>query len=254
MAGHDPFARATQRTPFTRLVRVEFRKLTGTLSDRILLVIGPLALVGLTALMMAVDTDTQSAKDQALPVVWSARFAHVVVHALIIKLIAGEWQHRSAQPTLLAQPSRGRYFAAQAVVVMVLWLLCLALQIMTTFIAMPISVAAAGNGYLLDYRVGWVIGMAVVGSLMSMVVALTVGMLLPNSAGALAVYCGAVPAMLIMSGLVPEALAWIDPATPALTLATLLPIEGPAPALVSVVLWVALLGLAGYRVARRDVA
>ena len=248
---------ATRRTPFPVLVGVELRKLTGTLSDRILLLLAPVALVGVTVLIhIGSDYASRyaSAAGQISPTFYAVRVGHVLLHAVLIKLIAGEWQHRSAQPTLLVQPSRARYFLAQATVVLLLWLVAAALQLATTFLVAPGAVAATGATYVLDQRTGWVIGVCVLGSLLTILVALTVAMLVPNAAGALAVYFVTVPVMLTISGLAPEVIAWLDPSTATAALATLAAVEGPGPVVVSLVLWAGLLGLAGYRVARRDVA
>jgi hypothetical protein len=251
------FAAASRRTGFPTLVLVELRKLTGTLSDRILLALSPIALVGVTVLIHT-GTDYASsyasAAGQISPTFYTVRVGHLLLHAVLIKLIAGEWQHRSAQPTLLAQPSRARYFMAQATVVLMLWLLAAALQLITTLLVAPGAVTGAGATYLLGYRPGWVIGVCVLGSLLTILVALTVAMLVPNAAGALAIYFATVPVMLTISGLAPQVFVWLDPSTATAALATLAPVDGPAPVIVSLLLWAALLGLAGYRVSRRDLA
>jgi hypothetical protein len=123
-SGNGSFAAASRRIPFSKLVLVELRKLTGTLSDRILLALAPVVLVGITVLSHVGSDKASSfasAADQISPTYYTVRVGHVLLHAVLIKLIAGEWQHRSAQPTLLAQPSRARYFLAQATVVLMLW-------------------------------------------------------------------------------------------------------------------------------------
>ncbi|MFC4947646.1 hypothetical protein [Pseudonocardia sp. GCM10023141] len=251
------FEAASRRTGFPTLVLVELRKLTGTLSDRILLILAPLVVIGITVLVQTGSkyaSSHASAADQISPTFYAVRAGHVLFHAALIKLIAGEWQHRSAQSTLLAQPSRRRYFLAQGAVVLVLWFLGAALQILITFLIAPGATTGVGATYLLGYRVGWVIGVSVLGTLLTILVALTVAMLVPNAAGALAVYGISVPVMMTISGLAPQVFTWLDPSTPTAALATLAPIGGPAPVIVSLLLWAALLALAGYRVSRRDLA
>lgn len=245
--------RAEQRTSFLTQVRVEFRKLAGTTSDRVLLIIGPLVLIGFTIWLPFTGMGLETAKDQIGPAVWAVRMAAVVLHAVLIKLIAGEWQHRSAQPTLLVQPSRARYFLAQATVVLTVWVAIAAIQIAITFIIMPIAVAPEA-GYLLDYRPGWVIGVILVGSFLTIMTALIVSMLVPNAAGALAVYFGAVPAMLILSGVASTIFIWLDPLAPMMTLATWSDVHNIGPAISSLAIWGALLGAAIWRVSRRDLA
>lgn len=252
-----PATMAMRRTPFLALVRVELRKLTGTMSDRILLALGPLVIVGVTVFIhTAIDeaSDYGSAAAQISPTFYVLRLGHVLIHAALIKLIAGEWQHRSAQPTLLAQPSRARYFLAQVTVVFMLWLGSAALQLITTLIVAPGAISGSGATYLLGYRIGWLVGVCLLGSLLTIIVALTVSMLIPNAAGALAVYFVTVPVMASITAMKPEVFIWLDPSAAASTLATLSPVEGSAPAIVSLLLWGGLLALAGYRVSRRDLA
>ncbi|GAA5124286.1 hypothetical protein [Haloechinothrix salitolerans] len=244
---------AERRASFLTQVRVEFRKLAGTISDRILLIIGPVVLIGLSVWVTSIGERLESASDQLAPAVWLLRVAAIVLHAVLIKLIAGEWQHRSAQPTLLVQPSRARYFLAQAVVVLTVWLFCAAAQIAVTFIVTPMATEPT-LGYLLDYRPGWVIGVLLLGSLSAVMTALIVSMLIPNAAGALAVYVGVVPVLTIVSGVLPEVFIWIDPLAPAMTLAGLSPVDNPAPAFTSLGLWLGLLALSGWLVSRRDLA
>lgn len=255
--GGGSFAAASRRTGFLTLVLVELRKLTGTLSDRILLALAPIVLIGVTVLIHTGSDYASayaSAAGQISPTFYTVRVGHLLLHAVLIKLIAGEWQHRSAQPTLLAQPSRARYFLAQATVVLLLWLLAAVLQLVTTLLVAPGAISGVGATYLLGYRPGWVIGVCVLGSLLTILVALTVAMLVPNAAGALAIYFATVPVMLTISGLAPQVFAWVDPSSATAALATLAAVDGPAPVIVSLLLWAGLLGLAGYRVACRDLA
>jgi hypothetical protein len=88
----------------------------------------------------------------------------------------------------------------------------------------------------------------VLGSLLTILVALTVAMLVPNAAGALAIYFATVPVMLTIGGLAPQVFAWVDPSTATAALATLAAVDGPAPVIVSLMLWAALLGLVQRRI------
>lgn len=248
---------AQQRTPFPTLVLVELRKLTGTMSDRILLALAPIVLIAVTVLIHNVvkyASSYASAKDQITPSFFGVRLGALLFHAALIKLVAGEWQHRSAQPTLLAQPSRARYFLAQGTVVLLVWIVTAVLQTATTLLVAPGAVGGVGAGYLLSYRIGWVVGVCVLGSFLTLLVALTVAMLVPNAAGALAIYFVTVPVMMTISGMAPKVFAWLDPLTPTSSLATLAAVDGPGPVIVTLLLWTGLLGVAGFRVARRDVA
>jgi hypothetical protein len=254
---NDPLVRASRQTPFARLVLVELRKLTGTLSDRILLIVGPIVLLGFVPLAAAsadIASSFTSAQDQIAVTLMALRLGHSVVHGALIKLVAGEWQHRGAQPTLLVQPSRNRYFLAQATVVVILWLCCATLQTASSLIFAPLVAGNAGTVNLLSYRVGWVLGVCFLGSLLSVMVALIVAMLVPNAAGALAIYYATVPLSAMLTNMAPKVLGWFDPLTPVAALAANAPIEGPVAPIVSLLLWAGLLAFAGYQVARRDVA
>lgn len=137
--------------------------------------------------------------------------------------------------------------------VLIVWVVAAVLQTGTSLIVGPGAIAGTGAGYLLGHRIGWVVGVCVLGSLLTILVALTVAMLVPNAAGALAVYFVTIPVMMTIGGLAPKVFVWLDPLTPASSLATLAAVDGPGPVLVSLLLWAGLLALAGYRVARRDV-
>lgn len=250
-------ARAERATPFHHLVLVELRKLTGTRSDRVLLVIGTIVLLSFVPLIAANAESAStfaSAKRQLFVTVVALRLGHSIVHGALIKLVAGEWQHRGVQPTLLAQPSRVRYFLSQTTVVVLLWLYCATLQVASSVIAVPVLAYNSGTLNLLSYRVGWVIGVCFLGSLLTLVVALTVAMLVPNAAGALAIYYVTVPLTMLLDGLAPSMFGWIDPLVPMLSLADAAPVAGTFPPILSLLLWVGLLVFAGHRVMRRDVS
>ena len=98
---------ALRRTPFPTLVLVELRKFTGTLSDRILLALAPVVLVGITVLIYNAGSYASyygSAADQISPAYYGVRVGALLFHAALIKLVAGEWQHR--MPNRPCSPSR----------------------------------------------------------------------------------------------------------------------------------------------------
>src|SRR5207248_2343310 len=115
--------RAARRVPFPALVLVELRKLFGTVSDRIMLALAPLYLAGVTLFgVLTVAQTPATAAQQVLGAVVGGEFGAMLVHATIVKVISGEWHYRSVQLTLLLQPSRLRYAAAQAGALSLVWL------------------------------------------------------------------------------------------------------------------------------------
>jgi len=244
---------ALKRTPFRTLAHVEFRKLVGTRSDRILLIIAPIVLIGITFVMLRATGADPTASGQIGTTTMTLRVAAVIVHVILIKLIAGEWQYRSAQPTLLAQPSRLRYLLAQATVALLAWLFCAAVQIGLTFLVVPGAVAGHDATYLLGYRPGWVIGTCFLGAFLMVFAAFTVALLLPNAAGALAVYL-VLALGFVGAGQLTSFAGWIDPSEPMLTLAGTATATGVAPVIVSLALWIGLLATGVIRNWRRDAA
>lgn len=246
-------ADALTRIRFRTLVRVELRKLVGTLSDRILLVIGPIALIGVTFLILRATGFDPTAFGQIETTTTTLRMAAVIVHVILIKLIAGEWQYRSVQSTLLVQPSRARYMLAQATVALFAWLFCAVVQICLTFLVVPGAVVNYDNVYLLGYRPGWVIVTCLLGAFLMVLAAFTVALLLPNAAGALAVYL-VLALGLVLAGQLTPFVGWIDPSEPMLALAGTGRASGVTPVLVSLMLWIALLAAGVIRNWRRDAA
>lgn len=244
---------AARPVPFRRVVRVEFRKLRDTLSGRILLVSGPLLLVFLNVVVILGTPQNGTVTSQIGVTVAIIQFGQMVIHAALIKLIAGEWLYRAVQPTLLLQPSRARYLLAQASVAGLLWVGCSMLQLACTLILTPIAARNSGAAYLLGDRLPWVCAVCFLGSLLVMLVAVVASLLLLNPTGALALYFASVPMMAIVASVLPV-FSWINPFTAVLELATMNDYFVPYPAITSLLLWSALLAAAAHRVATRDIA
>jgi hypothetical protein len=245
-------ARASKRAGFGTLVAVEFRKLAGTRSDKILLVAGPLFAILVTFSVAMGQDDLTTAKSQIMPLALLVRIADVVLHVTLIKLVAGEWQYRSVQPTLLMQPSRVRYALAQAVVVLAVWAGTAILEIGLYYPLLHARADAINHGFLLDHRFGWVLGVAVLGTGLTIAVALAIAMVLPNSAGAITVYVIAVLGLMILIGFLPEVVSWIDPAQPMMALAGVSRVTSTGSVITSSVMIVLLFGYGLWSTARRD--
>lgn len=243
-------ARAAQSPPFWRLVAVETRKLVGTRSDKIVLAFAPLFLIGLMVLMTLTQTNLASAGRQIGPLLIVVQLGLLLVFSTVIKLVAGEWQYKSVQPTLLVQPSRMRYFLAQGTVLAGVWLVCS----LVTFMLFPVLIKTAANNlnhnYLLGIRPGWVLGVTMLSTALVLLTALIVSLLVPNTGGALTVFFVAVPLLALARAILPEVFGLIYPLEPAWHMAGLG--VGWAQTISASVIWLGLLGFSLFRLQRRD--
>ncbi|GDY30155.1 hypothetical protein [Gandjariella thermophila] len=181
--------RADRRVPFPALVAVELRKLFGTVSDRIMLALAPLYLAGVTLFgLLTVASAPATAAQQVLGAVVGAEFGGMLVHATVIKVIGGEWHYRSVQLTLLLQPSRLRYAAAQAGALGVVWLTLTAAEFGVFYPVAVSHIGQSGFQLYLNQRIGWVLAVIAVGNLLSLLVCLAVALLLPNPTAGITVY------------------------------------------------------------------
>ncbi|ANZ36961.1 hypothetical protein BBK82_13645 [Lentzea guizhouensis] len=243
-------ARAARRSPFWRLVAVEARKLVGTRSDKLVLAFSPIFLVGLMMLFTLPQSNLASAGKQIGPLLIVVQLGLLLVFSTVIKLVAGEWQYKSVQPTLLVQPSRMRYFLAQGTVLAGVWLLCSAF----TFILFPLLIKTAATGlnhnYLLGMRPRWVLGVTLLATALVLLTALIVSLLVPNTGGALTVFFIVVPLLALARFSLPEVFGLIYPLEPAWHLAGLG--TGWLATISSSLLWLVLLAIALFRLQRRD--
>jgi hypothetical protein len=212
MGSQPPWVTMALRRPsFIRLVSAEFRKFTGTLSDRILVVGGPALMISFMWLICTQNVFYGTWEAQIQPLATSLVYAPLVASSSLIKLLSGEWQYRSAQPTLLVQPSRLRYMAAQSTVAFGLWILYALIALLLYSLLAPPAIENRDVQSLLGLRPGTVIATAVVGALVAVAWALIIGLLLPNAAGALAIYLVSVVVLTSLAGLVPNVAAWVSP-------------------------------------------
>ena len=243
-------ARAAHRSPFWRLVAVEARKLVGTRSDKLVLAFAPVFLVGLMLLFTLPQSNLASAGKQIAPLLIVVQLGLLLVFATVIKLVAGEWQYKSVQPTLLVQPSRMRYFLAQGTVLAGVWLLCS----LFTFLLFPLLIKTAATGlnhnYLLGMRPGWVLGVTLLATALVLLTALIVSLLVPNTGGALTVFFIVVPLLAVARLSLPEVFGLIYPLEPAWHLAGLG--TGWPQTITASLFWLVLLVISLIRLQRRD--
>ncbi|GAA0648857.1 hypothetical protein GCM10010174_85430 [Kutzneria viridogrisea] len=190
LANSDWQAKASRGASFPVLVLAELRKLVGTFSDRLIIALSPLLLVGVTLLgvQLSVTLGPSSAASQLLGLLIAVEAGHLMVHTTIIKTMCGEWHYRSIQLTLLLQPRRLRFAAAQVSMLGLVWIALTVLQFLVFY---PIATSWIGHTdfqLYLDQRMGWVFGLTALGTLLSLLFCLVVTYLMPNPTAAVTVY------------------------------------------------------------------
>ncbi|APU17347.1 MULTISPECIES: collagen-like protein [Actinoalloteichus] len=249
-AAPDWATRAAKRTGFHTLVRVELRKLVGTRSDRIVLLLAPVLFFGVIAGIVAVDPSMPAVFEQMLPFYVAAQIGQLLLHAALIKLVAGEWQYKSVQPTLLMQPSRLRYLLAQGSVLGLVWLV----TTVVSFAAYPLIVEAATTsahfGYLLGHRLPWVLAVIAVALFQALLASLAIALLVPNTAGALVAYFLLMPTLTVAQAALPDVFGWFAPLELSRYLIT--PDADVVPGVVSGVVWLSLFAIGVIQLTQRD--
>ena len=254
MAGTAWEQRGHRKTAFIRLVIVELRKLAGTMSDRLLLALAPLALVGVTlyaATMVNADYGTTAAL-QVTGLTLAAHFGQIPLYTAVLKTFSGEWHYRSIQLSLLLQPNRRRYATAQLAAVLLLWLVAAAVQFAIFYPVRSATTQNAGNFQdFIGPRPLWVVGVSLLASLLSLLFVLAVTFLISNPTAGVTAY-------LILAGLYyfrydtshPKLIDYVDPWQPATLLAgkTL----DPWPAVTSGALLLTAVGIGLFLLGRRD--
>ncbi|WP_137813741.1 hypothetical protein [Gandjariella thermophila] len=247
-------AMALRRPRFARLVGAEFRKFAATISDRILLVVGPVAMIAFGSLACTQNVFEGTWQAQILPLATILVYGPLVTNCSLVKLVSGEWQYRSAQPTLLVQPSRLRYMAAQSVVALALWIVHALIALVLYSLLAPPSIENRDVQSLLGLRPGAVVATAVVGALVAVAWALIIGLLLPNAAAALTTYLVSVVAFTTLSGLAPNVAAWFSPFRIPLAVAAADDALPPASTYIAAALLVGLALVAVLRYRKREAA
>ncbi|WIX80755.1 hypothetical protein QRX50_08325 [Amycolatopsis carbonis] len=243
---------AAKRASFGTVVSVELRKFTATPADKILLIAGPIALVLLSILFMVDPFNPVTLRKQLGTVVTTVRLAAILVDVALVKLIASEWHYRSAQPTLLAQPSRLRYALAQGTIAFLAWLLIAGLHILMTYTYFAGVLDDHDAQNLLAIRAGTTIGVCLVGSFLMTLLAVSIAWLIPNTAGAIATYC-LISILFVIVQANQDFAGWVDPIEPARQLGGL-SAHGPIALATSLVLWLGVAALGIFRAARREAA
>lgn len=172
--------RRAARTPFTRLVRVELRKLYDTRAGFWLLV----AILGVTAATMLIGLLTLKPSSRTLDGLLGLAGIpqSVLLPVLGIMAVTGEWGQRTGLVTFTLEPRRGRVLAAKV-----------AAALLVGVAAMAIVVALGGALYSLAGTGGWTLGAEGFGELLlgqslGVMLGLAFGTLLLNTPMAISAY------------------------------------------------------------------
>lgn len=146
-----------QRTPMSRLIRVEVRKMVDTRAGRwMLIAMGAIVLIVTGALLIWGHPDEMTFKGFL-----SLNTLVLGVIMPVIGVMAGtaEWTQRTGLVTFTLEPRRGRVIVAKVVAAIVLGLVVIALAILTSAVAQAIAVSFRGaNSGGWDGSVGLVLG------------------------------------------------------------------------------------------------
>jgi ABC-2 type transport system permease protein len=195
--------------PFTRLLRVEWRKSIDTRAAQWLLI----STVVLSIVAVAVPLVRAADLAQTLPD-YAATVSYAVtllVPVISILTLTSEWTQRTVLSTFTHEPRRGRVLAAK---------LCAGFGLATIGGAIGFLVAAGGLqlSYALGRGVSWdistkeLVGYALF-VLLSSVMGMAFGAALHNTAGAIVLYF-ALPTLMMIAGMALRSLRdWIDTAT-----------------------------------------
>lgn len=241
--------------PFSRLLRVELRKLMDTRAGFWLLAgIGLVTAAVLAILMVASDpAELTYANFVSATVAPQA----LLLPVLGILAVTSEWGQRTALVTFTLEPHRGRVVVAKLVATMVM---CAAAVVVALGLAALANVVGAAA---LDGGGGWAFGAEgtrdiFVNQHISMLMGVAFGMAIMNSAGAIVAYFGSITAWTILTSTVQwfaDIGTWIDLNTTSVPLFTH-EMDGDAWARlgVSVAIWVLLpLALGVFRLLRREI-
>ncbi len=177
----------TERVPFSRLVRVELRKMVDTRAGRWLLI----SIAALTALVLVIQLWVVLAQDQTVSFNDFGAGANIPMNILLpvlgVMSVTSEWSQRTAMVTFSLEPSRSRFLAAKYVGTLIMALIAVVLGLALTIGANGLYAAFSDN------QVTWNLGPFQLFCffllyVFSMSTGFAFGMLLLNTAAAIVVY------------------------------------------------------------------
>lgn len=205
---------AMKRVGFGRLVFAEIQKLFATVSDRILMILAPLLFIGLTVTFSYIYI-TGAFAEQIAPAMLSAHLGLCLFNATTIKVVSGEWHYRSAQLSLLLQPRRAKYIAAQLTAVGLFWLLYSLLLFGVFVLARPAALSGMDSDSYIAERWLDVLAVCLLAVFLSVFLAYSFGLLIRNSTAAVIAYFVAlIPLVYLLSPQIPVLIEAFSPYAP----------------------------------------
>ena len=135
----------TPRVPFTRLVKVELRKMFDTRAGRWLLI----AIAGVTALVLVIQLWVVLAQDLTVKFTDFGAGANIPMNLLLPVLgamsVTSEWSQRTAMVTFSLEPSRTRFLAAKFVGTLIVAIGAVIIGLLLTIAANAIYAAFSDN-------------------------------------------------------------------------------------------------------------
>jgi len=248
--GIDAASSAPGPIPFSRLVRVELAKATDTRAARWLLALLALSIAGMMLVPVLVPTSFDQTYASYLQV---ASIGQVILLPVVaILMFTGEWSQRSVMTTFTQEPRRVRVLNAKLAVSLLLGGGAAVFGGAVTAAGLGLA-AASGRALEADLSVGAITGYLLY-LLLNVLAGVAFGVLLQNSAVAIAAYFTLNPAVALLGTVSTLVGDWIDTET---TWTWVLENDWGGHVLrisVSVLLWVAIPLAAGVvRTIRRDV-
>jgi ABC-2 type transport system permease protein len=236
--------------PFSRLLRVEWSKATGTRSARWLLALVAISTIGLMLAPLLAPSSNDQTYTSYLG--FAAIGLTILLPVVSILTLTSEWSQRTVLATFTQEPRRTRVINAKVAVSLLLAGAAAVFGALVTAAGLGVA-AASGRELDANLNAGVVVGYLLF-VLLNVLTGVAFGALLHNSAAAIVLYF-ALPTAFALLGHAVRALAeWLDSST---TFNWILQGEwsGHTPQiLVSVAVWVAAPLAAGiFRTARREI-
>ena len=235
--------------PFSRLLRVEWRKSIDTRAARWMLILTAALSVGIMAIPILRPGDIDQTYSEYLLI--AAVGVSLLLPVISILTLTTEWTQRTVLATFTAEPRRGRVLAAKVAAATILALAGTLLAYAVTAGALAIS-SAAGREVTWTLQANHIAGLAGF-MVLSVGMAVAFGALIQNTAAAIVAYFALPTAFAAIGLAVSGARDWFDSAT-----AFNWVLEGDwagnsGPILANTVLWVALpLAAGAVRTIRRE--
>lgn len=179
---------AKRRVPYSRLIRVELRKMLDTRAGLWLLIItgGLIVLaMALTLLVLAID-DNATASAQGFSEIMTIPLS-LLLPVFAIVTVTSEWSQRSHLVTFTLEPHRGRIFGAKFIAVLIFALATLVLAIILGIVGNLLYGVITGNEVVWNVDasdLAWTVGL----QLAYFAMAFAFGMALLSTPGTIAVF------------------------------------------------------------------